>query len=81
MWGDLKMAKTFVEVIVKYKSDGKLYPLTILWEDGRKFDIDKIIDIRKATSIKNGGKGIRYTCSIQNKQIYLFLDEDRWFIG
>lgn len=74
------MSKNFVEVIVKYKSDGKQLPLMILWEDGRKFTIDKITDIRKAASLKSGGKGMRYTCRVQNKEIYLFMDEDKWFV-
>lgn len=74
------MAKTFVEVIVKYRTDGHQFPLILLWEDGREFLIDKIMDVRKAASQKAGGKGIRYTCRIHNRHIYLFLDEDKWFI-
>lgn len=74
------MGKCFVEVIVKYTFEGKQLPLVILWEDGRKFEVDRVIDVRKAASFKAGGKGIRYTCIIENKQVYLFIDEDKWFL-
>ena len=55
-------------------------PLSLEWEDGRSFEIDKVLDVRKAASQKAGGIGVRYTCRIRNKQVYLFKDEDMWFI-
>ena len=74
------MPKTFVEVIVKYSIDGQNLPLILLWEDGREFLIDNVTDVRRAASLNVGGKGLRYTCCIQRRQIYLFLDHDKWFI-
>lgn len=74
------MSKIFIEVIVHYTKDGSKIPLSIIWDDGRKFDIDKISDTRQAVSLKVGGKGIRYLCHIRNKKVYLFLDNDKWFI-
>jgi len=32
-------------------------------------------------NLKAGGMGIRYTCRICNKQVYLFNDEGKWFMG
>lgn len=72
--------KQFVSVEAKFDTDGNLLPLIIFWEDGRKFEIDKITDVRFAPSLKSGGVGIRYTCIIRNQQRYLFLDQNRWFI-
>ena len=72
--------KKFISVIAQFFEDGTVKPLTIIWEDGRKFDIDKILDIRKSASLKAGGIGIRYTCRIRHKQIYLFKDDDIWFM-
>ena len=40
----------------------------------------KITDVRPAASERTGGHGIRYTCRVQGKQIYLFHDRDLWFI-
>ena len=72
--------KEYVSVTAKFDRDGSLLPLIINWEDGRKFEIDKITDIRFASSLKSGGAGVRYTCQILNHTRYLYLEENRWFI-
>ena len=74
------MGKVFVEVIAKFTKDGSKIPLTIKWEDGRSFDIDKVTDMRRAVSLKAGGQGMRYRCRINGKEAYLWLEEDKWFV-
>ena len=71
----------FIDVLCLMKNDGTVTPLTIFWEDGRKFRIDKIKDIRRAASLKAGGTGIRYTCLVWGKECYLFYEENyKWFV-
>lgn len=72
--------KVYVEVIVKFKTDGTMRPLSIIWEDGHKYEVKKVTDIRPAASLKAGGAGIRYTVLIDNKETYLFFEEDKWFV-
>ena len=76
--------KVYVDVNEDRLKDGQLIPLSIVWEDGRRFVIDKIIDIRHAASLKAGGSGLRYTVRIRNRETFLFLEKDRgqykWFI-
>lgn len=72
--------KVYVEVIVKFKIDGTMRPLSIIWEDGHKYEVQKVTDIRPAASLKAGGAGIRYTILIDNKETYLFFEEDKWFV-
>jgi hypothetical protein len=55
-------------------------PIAILWEDGTQFEIDKVLDVRPAVSLKAGGTGIRYTCRIEGHEKFLFLEETRWFV-
>lgn len=74
------MAKIFVEVTARHDPDGSTHPLLLKWSDGRVFEIDRILDVRQAPSLKGGGLGIRYTCRIRNKQVYLFDELGRWFI-
>jgi hypothetical protein len=78
-WGEI-MGKIFVELTAKHCIDGKIKPLAINWSDGRTFEIDKIMDMRMAGSLKGGGQGMRYTCRIRNKTFFLFHDEEHWFI-
>ncbi len=81
--------KTYVEVIALFDSDGELLPLTIIWEDGRKFEIDKVLEVRQAAAMKAGGQGDRYTIQVHGKNRYLYFERPprisgsqlgRWFV-
>jgi hypothetical protein len=74
------MKKVYVEVFAEFTSEGLILPRYFVWEDGRRFAVDRVLDIRPAASLKAGGIGTRYTCSICGKRTYMFLDEDRWFM-
>ncbi len=69
-----------ITVIAKMKDSGLVVPLEILWEDGRRFEIDKILDIRKAASTKGGGKGLRFLVTIKGHERFVWFDENLWFI-
>ena len=72
--------KTYVEVNVKFDTDGNIIPLKITWADGKEFFIDRIIDKRKAASLKAGGTGMRYTIRINGKTTFLWYEEPGWFV-
>lgn len=74
------MHKVYVKVIARFDTDGNVTPLSVIWEDGTVYKIDKVIDKRKAASLKAGGIGMRYTCRILNQQSYLFYEDPRWFV-
>lgn len=69
-----------ISILAKMQKNGRVIPQKILWDDGRIFEIDRILDIRKAASTRGGGKGIRYTIRIKNQERYIWLDEYFWFI-
>lgn len=75
-----KYSKIFVPVSVDFSSDGIMKPLCIRWQDGACYDIDRILDMRPAASLKAGGSGLRYTCRIRGKDTFLFFEEGRWFV-
>lgn len=72
--------KAYVGVIAHFAPSGKLLPLSIEWEDGKRYDIDEITNVCRAASRKAGGAGIRYTVRIGKAIRHLFLEEDKWFI-
>ena len=76
----MKYKKKYVEVTARFDTDGRVFPLKILWEDGSSYFIDKVLDVRPAASLKAGGAGIRYTCRINTTEKFLFLEESRWFV-
>lgn len=80
--------KIYVSVFALFSEDGSIKPLEVIWEDGRRFEVQKITDVRRAASLKGGGSGIRYTCLIEGKERYLFLEDimpttiigAKWFV-
>ena len=81
--------KVYVPVDVEFREDGTMLPRIIVWEDGTKYEIDRVTDIRQAAAMKAGGQGDRYTISVQGKQSYLFFERStnlsgrvlgRWFV-
>lgn len=50
-------------------------------KDGVEYEISKVKDIRRAASLKAGGAGMRYTCVVDGKEVYLFYeDNNMWFM-
>lgn len=74
------MRKVFVDVNATFIKDGRLLPLYFIWEDGIRYEIDKVYEIRKAASLKVGGQGQRYRCQVSGKEVYLFLEDGKWFM-
>ena len=72
--------RAYVKVVVEYSPEGKIKPLMVEWEDGRRFEVDRLLDVRRAASTKVGGQGMRYTVRILGRETYLFEDEGRWFV-
>lgn len=71
---------TYVAITAKHGLDGSIMPLVMHWPDGRKFEIDKILDIRTSATVGNG-LGKRYACKICNKMVNLFCDSSgKWYI-
>ena len=44
------MSKTFVKVTAEHDESGHIKPLFLTWIDGRKYEIDRITDVRQAPS-------------------------------
>ena len=70
--------KHYTQVKALFDEEGNILPLSIMYE-GEEFEVDRITDIRPAASLKAGGAGIRYTCYIDGRLTYLFLEDTRWF--
>ena len=69
-----------IDIIAKMSINGVITPLVLIWDNGIKYQIEKVLDIRKKASLKGGGMGIRYTCQIKNQERYIWLDGYIWFV-
>lgn len=74
------MFKKYVKVTATFDCDGSLVPDYLFWDENKRYKIDRITDVRYASSLKAGGCGIRYTCRILGKERYIFLEENKWFV-
>lgn len=73
--------KVYVEVEVTHKVDGTARPNLITFENGEKYEIDRVRQCCRAASTKVGGTGIRYTVQICGKPTFLFDEENgKWFV-
>ena len=72
--------KVYVEVTARFDVEGNITPLSVTWEDGTVYEIDRILDKRRAASLKAVGIGMRYTCRISGRQSYLYYEDPRWFV-
>lgn len=74
------MGRKNLDMIARHSPDGHVRPLAFIWDDGNKYTVDTVMDIRKAASLKAGGFGLRFHCRIHGKEKYLFYDSDVWFM-
>ncbi len=85
----MEAIKVYVPVDVRFDEQGCMLPHIITWEDGKKYEIDRVTDICPAPALRAGGQGDRYTIWINGKQSYLFFERyatvtgcnlGRWFV-
>lgn len=85
------MSKVYVKVTSECDADGNIIPLTLYWEDGARYEIDRVLEVRNAASLKAGGYGERYQVRlsseehhVRGKVRYLYyergLKPERWFV-
>ncbi len=73
--------KQYVDVICVHERSGRILPISVIWQDGIRYAIDKITQIVPAASLKSGGCGLRYTCRFGSSVRYMYLEDDgKWFV-
>ncbi len=80
--------RTYVEVVTEFDADGTMIPLSLTWENGTVYEIDKVLDVRKSAAKKAGSGGDRYTIKTHGQTTYLFFERmipandviGRWFV-
>lgn len=73
--------KVYVDVGAEFTDEGELIPKYIIWEDGLRYEIDRIRLSERCASRKAGGAGILYLCEIDGRTVRLFYEENyRWFV-
>lgn len=81
--------RVYIPVLVRTDTEGRMRPLSIRWEDGTVYKIDRVSDVRFASSMRHGERGDRYTVWINGRQSYIYFERNyslsgpnigRWFV-
>lgn len=68
-----------ISIIARHNRDSHIVPLTILWDDGREFKIDKIMNIARV-QWKDLGFVTKYDCWVRRKRVFLYYDRTSWYM-
>lgn len=63
-----KPIKVYVPVEVAFDVSGQMLPRLIHWEDGKTYEVDRVLDIRSAPAARAGGQGDRYTIRMNGRR-------------
>lgn len=74
--------KVYVKTVCEFSRFGGIKPLYLFWQDGMRYDIEKLKFIDRAPCKSGGVLPERYTVIICGKQKYLYYecDKRRWFV-
>ena len=84
-----KAVKVYVPVKVAFDESGRMFPRAIVWEDGKVYEVDKLLDVRPSYAARAGGQGDRYTIRMKGQETYIFFEHSadfgssitgRWFV-
>lgn len=85
----IKNWKVYVRVAVVFDENGAMIPKSLQWEDGKKYVVDRVTEVKQAAAMRSGGQGDRYTIWVNGKQSYLFFERNsavsgncigKWFV-
>ena len=72
------MNKVYVQVDSERLESGEIVPLTISWQDGRIWNIDRVI--HSCRSLDGEFEGIRYTVIIGSAEKYIYRAGHAWYV-
>ena len=72
------MKKAYVKVNCLCRENGDVTPLSVVWKDGRKWEIAGVI--HASTSPDGEYEGVRYTVLIGSAEKYLYRKGSRWYV-
>lgn len=77
-------SKIYVRVWSETDPEGKITPLALEWTDGQRFEIDKVLETRRAVpqGVDIADTSMRYTVLLYGRRRFLYREEKtcRWFV-
>lgn len=76
----MERVKKFVPVLVHFDEEGKMRPVMIEFDEGRRYEVQRVLEVRRAAAAV-GGVGDRYTIRVNGRDSYLWFEKGRWFVA
>lgn len=73
-----RLVRHYVEVEARHLRDCSILPLTIIWDDGRRFELT-VVDRPRRQRCATHGYAIRYDVLVRSQRRTLWRDEQGWF--
>lgn len=84
MWSYPINNKVYVDVDEERLPCGGVSPRSVIWEDGKRYEIDKILCVCPSILLKTSGYDFRYTVRIGERRTFIYLENSdgkhRWFV-
>lgn len=80
--------RRYVDVIARWRDDGRITPLAVCWPDGRAFQVDRVLGGPSANAFAGAdSRTLRYTVQVEGRVTHLFLEREadpsptlRWYV-
>lgn len=79
---DMAYRKVCVEVSAIFSREGGVKPLSLVWEDGRTFTVERVSAVEHAPARVSALLPMRFTCQIRGQKRWLYFEPERlrWFV-
>ncbi len=64
-------------VLAQFDAEGRLLPVSVTWENGRVYDIDRVLGVRVSRASRDSR---RYDVVIRAQQTCLYRTGDQWYM-
>ena len=80
-------AREYVSVVADYLPDGMVMPVSVAFDGGPPFKVEKVIGAVRMSATKYGGDATRFHVRIEDREHYLFFEDAArgapaaWFVA
>lgn len=80
VYGGKEYVKHRVSVVALHRLDGSVVPLTIVWDDKRRFDVELVGEAGRCRCEHTPGHAIKYPVLVRGRRRDLYYGPEGWFV-
>lgn len=79
IYGSKTLERHYVNVITMQRVDGSTTPLCLIWDDGRRFNLETVGRAQRQATHTHG-YALRYDVLVEGRKRILWHDDTGWFV-